>query len=78
MRELPDYQEKVREQPYCYPYCVKARVLMYAHLARANLPENTLEKGNNQALVKLFKSIFFGYRQKCHHQKVSILAERNG
>ncbi len=46
MKNLPNLQEKNREPPLCYPYSVKARALIHAHLSRLDLPENTLLKGN--------------------------------
>ncbi|XP_030850801.1 translocation protein SEC63 homolog [Strongylocentrotus purpuratus] len=34
---------KNKERPFCYPYSVKVRTLIYAHLARADLPPKTLD-----------------------------------
>ena len=45
MKELTDLQEKVREQPFCYLYSIKARALIHAHLLRMDLPKDTLLKG---------------------------------
>lgn len=36
---------KNKEQPFCQPYSVKARILLYAHLARNDLPPKTLDQG---------------------------------
>merc|ERR1712127_1078601 len=45
MRDLPsELQEKIREPPFCYPYSVKARTLLHAHLSRIELPAETLRK----------------------------------
>ncbi|PIK34673.1 putative translocation protein SEC63-like, partial [Apostichopus japonicus] len=35
---------KNKEQPFCQPYSVKARILLYAHLARNDLPPKTLDQ----------------------------------
>nr|KAG5706886.1 hypothetical protein BaRGS_021392 [Batillaria attramentaria] len=40
---LGNIQEKNRERPLCFPYSVKARVLLHAHFQRLILNENTLE-----------------------------------
>lgn len=42
MKDLPYLNEKTKERPFCYPYCVKARALIHAHLGRLELSE-TLE-----------------------------------
>jgi len=42
MRELPHLNEQNKEVPLCYPYSVKARALIHAHLSRLALPPNTL------------------------------------
>lgn len=41
-------QEKSRE----LPYCLKARALIYAHLSRFDLPENTLLHDKNVVVKK--------------------------
>lgn len=45
IKQLPmDFKEKIKQRPpFCYPYCVKARALIYAHLSRLPLPEKTLD-----------------------------------
>lgn len=35
---------KNKQRPFCYPYSIKARALLYAHLARYDLPAETLLK----------------------------------
>ena len=45
MRELKQLNEKSKEKPLCYPYSMKARVLLHAHLSGHDLPPKTLEKG---------------------------------
>jgi translocation protein SEC63 len=52
LKELPEFQEKVREMPYAANYSVKARALMYAHLTRFELPALTLEKDKNIVVKK--------------------------
>ncbi len=49
---MPELQEKVREQPYASPYSVKARALIYASMARIDLPANTLLKDKNTVVKK--------------------------
>lgn len=39
---LPNLNEKNKEIPLCYPYSVKARALLHAHLSRLDLPADTL------------------------------------
>jgi len=46
MKDLPDFQDKMREAPFSYGYCVKARALIYAHLLRIPLNPETLLKGS--------------------------------
>lgn len=45
MKDLPDFQDKMREAPFSYGYCVKARALIHAHLLRIPLNPETLLKG---------------------------------
>ncbi|XP_071485151.1 translocation protein SEC63 homolog [Diadema antillarum] len=35
---------KNKERPFCYPYSLKVRTLIYAHLARSELPPKTLHQ----------------------------------
>lgn len=44
-RELPDIQEKTKERPFQFPYCVKARTLIHAHLHRLDTLSDDLQKG---------------------------------
>uniref|UniRef100_A0A0A9ZBA8 J domain-containing protein n=3 Tax=Lygus hesperus TaxID=30085 RepID=A0A0A9ZBA8_LYGHE len=44
MKQLSNFGEKNRERPLCYTYALRARVLMFAHLSRIPLPENTLDR----------------------------------
>lgn len=37
MRELPNLGDKNKEPPLCYPYSIKARSLIHAHLSRMEL-----------------------------------------
>ncbi|XP_072037155.1 translocation protein SEC63 homolog, partial [Amphiura filiformis] len=39
-----DIGMKNKQRPFCYPYSIKARTLLYAHLARVPLPRETLEQ----------------------------------
>ncbi|XP_006626026.1 translocation protein SEC63 homolog [Lepisosteus oculatus] len=43
IRELGNINVKKKEPPFCYPYSLKARVLLLAHLARMDLSENIEE-----------------------------------
>lgn len=43
IKEIPNLGESNKEKPLCYPYSIKARVLIYAHLSRLRLPPTTLE-----------------------------------
>lgn len=44
IRELGNINVKKKEPPFCYPYSLKARVLVLAHLARMEISEE-LEEG---------------------------------
>ena len=48
MRELPQLNEKNKERPLCFPYSVKARALIHAHLSRLDLPPDTLRTGKKR------------------------------
>ncbi|VDP15244.1 unnamed protein product [Soboliphyme baturini] len=52
IKELPNLGENKKERPLCYPYSIKARALIYAHLYRMSLPQNTLTKDLNGILRK--------------------------
>ena len=43
IKEIPNLGESNKERPLCYPYSIKARALIFAHLSRLKLPPNTLE-----------------------------------
>ncbi|MBN3311099.1 translocation protein SEC63 homolog [Amia ocellicauda] len=43
IRELGNINVKKKEPPFCYPYSLKARVLLLAHLARMDVSENIEE-----------------------------------
>ena len=45
MRDLPNLGDKNKEAPLCYPYSIKARALIHAHLSRLELPRLTLKSG---------------------------------
>lgn len=49
IRELGNINVKKKEPPFCYPYSLKARVLVLAHLARMDVSEE-LEEGRRVAL----------------------------
>ncbi|KXJ14394.1 Translocation protein SEC63-like [Exaiptasia diaphana] len=40
MRDLPNLGDKNKEPPLCYPYSIKARALVHAHLSRMELNQN--------------------------------------
>lgn len=44
IRELGNINVKKKEPPFCYPYSLKARVLVLAHLARMDVSEE-IEEG---------------------------------
>jgi translocation protein SEC63 len=46
MKDLPDLQEKIKELPFSYPYSIKARILIHAHLARLTLSDNLVVDKN--------------------------------
>ncbi|CAE1323240.1 SEC63 [Acanthosepion pharaonis] len=56
MRELSNLGESNKERPLCFPYSMKARVLLFAHMARKALPPNTLEI-DKQYILKKFPSL---------------------
>jgi len=43
IKEIPNLGESNKERPLCYPYSIKARALIHAHLSRLKLPPTTLE-----------------------------------
>ncbi|XP_015780415.1 PREDICTED: translocation protein SEC63 homolog [Acropora digitifera] len=43
MRDLTNLGDKNKEPPLCYPYSIKARALIHAHLSRLELPRDTLK-----------------------------------
>lgn len=45
MRDLTNLGDKNKEPPLCYPYSIKARALIHAHLSRLELPRDTLKPG---------------------------------
>jgi translocation protein SEC63 len=52
MREIPNLGDKNKEPPLCYPYSIKARSLVHAHLGRMELPPDTLKLDLNLILEK--------------------------
>ncbi len=52
IRELPDVQEKIKEVPYSFPFGIKARTLIHAHLQRMELPADTLAKDRDIVVRK--------------------------
>ena len=50
MRDLPQLSEKSKEKPLCYPYSVKARALLHAHLSRLELPPKSLDLGRQDSI----------------------------
>lgn len=44
IRELGNINVKKKEPPFCYPYSLKARVLLLTHLSRMEVSEN-IEEG---------------------------------
>ena len=51
IKDLPDVGEKIKEPPFGYPYSIKARTLIHAHLARLPLSPN-LTKDRNVIIKK--------------------------
>lgn len=62
IRELGNVNVKKKEPPFCYPYSVKAMVLVLSHLARIKVSEelgegrtcNDLLKNRNFFKVQIF------------------------
>lgn len=52
IRELGNINVKKKEPPFCYPYSLKARVLVLSHLARMDVSEE-LEEGRNVVIYGL-------------------------
>nr|XP_058967109.1 translocation protein SEC63 homolog [Pocillopora verrucosa] len=52
MRDLPNLGDKNKEAPLCYPYSIKARALIHAHLSRLELPRLTLKSDLDLILQK--------------------------
>jgi translocation protein SEC63 len=52
MRDLPNLNEKNKERPLCFSYSIKARALIFAHLSRMKLPQETLEVDKNIVIKK--------------------------
>lgn len=52
MRDLPNLGDKNKEAPLCYPYSIKARALIHAHLSRLELPRLTLKTGKTAGISK--------------------------
>ena len=52
MRDLPNLGDKNKEPPLCYPYSVKARALIHAHLSRLELPRLTLKSGEKSSMQR--------------------------
>ncbi|XP_020622876.1 translocation protein SEC63 homolog [Orbicella faveolata] len=52
MRDLPNLGDKNKEPPLCYPYSIKARALIHAHLSRLELPRITLKTDLDLVLQK--------------------------
>ncbi|KAL0266447.1 UNVERIFIED_CONTAM: hypothetical protein PYX00_008980 [Menopon gallinae] len=51
IRQIPYLGEKNKERPLCFPYSIKARTLLHAHLSRMPLNPDTLDK-DRQYIVK--------------------------
>ncbi|XP_077285756.1 translocation protein Sec63 isoform X2 [Arctopsyche grandis] len=51
VRDIPNLNEKNKQQPLCRPYSIKARALLHAHLSRMVLNPETLEK-DRQFIVR--------------------------
>lgn len=72
IRELGNINVKKKEPPFCYPYSLKARVLVLAHLARMDVSEE-LEEGRT---LKIW-NIFHLYLSKNSKQLIDLsLADR--
>ena len=52
MKQLPNLGEKNKERPLCFPYSVKARALLHAHLSRIPLKPNTLDQDRMYVIKK--------------------------
>lgn len=45
MKELRNLGENKKESPFSYPYSVKARTLLHAHLSQIDVGSQRLERG---------------------------------
>lgn len=52
IRELGNVNVKKKELPFCYPYSVKAMVLVLSHLARIKVSEELGEGKRHNDLLK--------------------------
>ncbi|KAL7639786.1 UNVERIFIED_CONTAM: hypothetical protein RMT77_009196 [Armadillidium vulgare] len=52
IKQIPNLGEKNKERPLCFPYSIKARALLFAHLSRIPLKEETLDQ-DRLYIVKL-------------------------
>lgn len=58
IRELGNINVKKKEPPFCYPYSLKARVLVLAQLARMDISEE-IEEGKMIWTTDLKKDVQF-------------------
>ena len=73
MRDLPNLGDKNKEPPLCYPYSVKARALIHAHLSRLELPRLTLKSGEKSPGAGQGRETLISDRDAC--QKIQIKPE---
>lgn len=52
MKKLTNLGEKNKERPLCFPYSIKARTLIHAHLQRIKLNPSTLELDRRYIISK--------------------------
>lgn len=64
IRELGNINVKKKEPPFCYPYSLKARVLVLSHLARMEVSEE-LEEGRTQSKVEVTLSVLNMIKVTC-------------
>lgn len=58
IRELGNINVKKKEPPFCYPYSLKARVLVLSHLARMEVSEE-LEEGGHVVTPSLRSQMYW-------------------
>ena len=67
IRELGNINVKKKEPPFCYPYSLKARVLVLAHLARMDVSEELEEGRTRENIIKTCRNIRLSFTKMRVH-----------